>query len=68
MFPLIRDFAAGGGVVVVTCDVLGFSYQAFDKWQAKPVCDRDDSKFVNALIDAHTIDLAVSYWFLAQIM
>lgn len=41
MFPLVRDLAADKIPVAVTCRVLGFSKQAFYKWAADPVCQRD---------------------------
>ena len=41
MYPLVRDLAADGIPVVVTCRVLGFSPQAFYKWRANPVSKRD---------------------------
>ena len=37
MYPLVRDLAADGIPVAVTCRVLGFSKQAFYKWRANPV-------------------------------
>ena len=40
-FPLVRDLAAEGFPVRLTCGVLGFSPQAFYKWQADPVSTRD---------------------------
>ena len=33
-YPLVRDLAAEGIPVAVTCRVLGFSKQAFYKWRA----------------------------------
>ena len=36
MYPLVRDLAADGIPVAVTCRVLGFSTQAFYKWQRQP--------------------------------
>ena len=39
MFPLVRDLAAEGIPVRLTCGVLGFSAQAFYKWRARP-CSR----------------------------
>ena len=41
MFPLVRDLAAAGVPVAVTCRVLGFSKQAFYQWVANPVSERD---------------------------
>ena len=36
MYPLVLDLAADKIPVAVTCRVLGFSKQAFYKWQAEP--------------------------------
>ncbi len=36
-YPLVRDLAAEGIPVAVTCRVLGFSKQAFYKWHRDPV-------------------------------
>ena len=53
MFPLVQGLAAEGFPVRLTCGVLGFSTQAFYKWQAKLVCDRDwdDAHLTNAIVD-----------------
>jgi putative transposase len=40
-YPLVRDLAAGGIPVAVTCRVLGFSRQAFYAWRQNPVSQRD---------------------------
>lgn len=68
MFPLVRDLAAEGIPVAVTCEVLGFSRQAFYKWQNLPVSDRDwdDAHLVNAIVDAHRDDPEFGYRFLAD--
>ena len=41
MYPLVRELAADGVPVTVTCRVLGFSRQAYYAWHANPVSDRD---------------------------
>ena len=41
MYPLVRELAADGIPVTVTCRVLGFSPQAYHKWKANPVSTRD---------------------------
>ncbi len=58
MFPLVQDLADEGFPVSVTCGVLKFSSQAFYKWRARPICDRDwdDAHLVNAIVDVHTDD------------
>jgi transposase InsO family protein len=68
MFPLVRDLAAEGTPVVVTCGVLGFSPQAYYKWRARPCCDRDleDAYLTNAIVDAHGSDPEFGYRFIAD--
>jgi putative transposase len=68
MYPLVRELAAEKIPVRLTCRVLGFSTQAFYKWQANPVCDRDlaDAYLTNALVDAHAEDPEFGYRFLAD--
>ena len=55
MFPLVRDLAAEGIAVRLTCGVLGFSSQAFYKWRSRPCSDRDwyDAHLTNAIVDVH---------------
>jgi transposase InsO family protein len=67
-YPLVRDLAADGIPVVVTCGVLGFSPQAFYKWRARPVCDRDrqDAHLVNAIVDVHADDPEFGYRLVAD--
>jgi putative transposase len=67
-YPLVADLAGEGIPVAVTCRVLGFSRQAFFKWRAKPVCDRDlsDAYLINAALDAHGDDPAFGYRFIAD--
>jgi len=68
MFPLVLELAAEGIPVRSTCGVLGFSTQAFYKWRAKPVCDRDwdDAHLVNAIVDIHADDPEFGYRFIAD--
>ena len=58
MYPLVRDLAADGIPVAVTCRVLGFPSRRFYAWNACPVTDRDwsDAHLTNAAIDIHTDD------------
>lgn len=67
-FPLVRDLAAEGFPVRLTCGVLGFSAQAYYKWLTEPVSQRDldDAHLTNALLDAHGDDPAFGYRFLAD--
>jgi len=57
-YPLVRDLAAEGVPVAVTCRVLGFSKQAFYKWHRDPLSDRDwdDAHLINAALDIHHDD------------
>jgi len=57
-YPLVRDLAAEGIPVRLTCGVLGHSPQAYYAWLAAPVSRRDleDAYLTNALIDAHDED------------
>ena len=68
MYPLVRELAVDKIPVVVTCRVLGFSKQAYFKWLAKPVSDRDwaDAHLINAAIDIHHDDPAFGYRFIAD--
>jgi transposase InsO family protein len=68
MFPLVCDLAAEGFPVRVTCGVLGFSTQAFYKWRARPVSDRDwaDAHTTNAIVDIHADDPEFGHRFIAD--
>ena len=57
-YPLVRDLAAEGIPVRLTCGVLDHSRQAHYAWLAEPVSQRDleDAYPTNALIDAHGDD------------
>ena len=68
MFPLVLELAAEGIPVRSTCGVLGFSTQAFYKWRANPICDRDwdDAHLVNAIVDIHADDPEFGYRFIAD--
>jgi putative transposase len=67
-YPLVTDLADEGIPVAVTCRVLGFSKQAYFKWKAKPICDRDlsDAYLVNAAFDAHHDDPTFGYRFISD--
>jgi transposase InsO family protein len=68
MFPLVRELAAEGMPVRLTCGVLGFSPQAFYKWRARPCSDRDwaDAQLTNAIVDVHADDPEFGYRFIAD--
>ena len=67
-YPLVRDLAAEGIPVRLTCGVLGHSAQAYYAWTAAPISQRDleDAYLTNALIDAHGEDPEFGYRFLAD--
>lgn len=67
-YPLVRDLAAEGIPVRLTCGVLGHSTQAYYAWLASPVSRRDleDAYLTNALIDAHGDDPEFGYRFLVD--
>jgi transposase InsO family protein len=67
-YPLVRDLAAEGIPVRLTCGVLGHSPQAYYAWLSAPVSRRDleDAYLTNALIDAHGDDPEFGYRFLAD--
>lgn len=68
-YPLVADLADEGIPVAVTCRVLGFSKQAYFKWRAKPVCERDlsDAYLINAALDAaHHDDPTFGYRFISD--
>jgi transposase InsO family protein len=62
-YPLVRDLAAEGIAVRLTCGVLGHSPQAYYAWLAAPVSPRDleDAYLTNALINAHGDDPEFGY-------
>ncbi|MCW2904270.1 MAG: Transposase [Streptosporangiaceae bacterium] len=68
IYPLVQELAAEKIPVAVTCRVLGFSAQAFDKWAANPVSQRDwdDAHLINAALDIHADDPAFGYRFIAD--
>jgi transposase InsO family protein len=71
MYPLVRDLAVDPIhkiPVAVTCRVLGFSKQAYFKWLAAPVSQRDwdDAHLINAALDIHHDDPEFGYRFIAD--
>jgi transposase InsO family protein len=67
-FPLVRELAAQGFPVRLTCGVLGFSAQAFYRWRSNPVSarDYDDAHLVDAIRDVHFDDPEFGYRFIAD--
>lgn len=68
IYPLVRDLAADGVPVKVTCRVLGFTPQAFYKWRTNPVSRRDwsDALLVDAARKIHADDPTFGYRFIAD--
>jgi len=67
-YPLVLDLAADAIPVAVTCRTLGFSTQAFYRWKASPVSQRDwdDAHLINTAYDIHHDDPAFGYRFIAD--
>ena len=66
MYPLVTDLADEGIPVALTCRVLGFSKQAYFKWRANPVSQRDwdDAHLIHAARDVHHDDPEFGYRFI----
>ncbi len=67
-YPLVRELAEDGVPVTVTCRVLGFTPQAYYKWSANPVSDRDwsDAHLVDRGREIHADDPVFGYRFIAD--
>ncbi len=65
-YPLVRDLAADGVPVTVTCRVLKIARQPYYRWLASPVTDTEleEAYRANALFDAHTDDPEFGYRYL----
>lgn len=68
MYPLVRELAADGIPVAVTCRVLNIARQPYYRWLAEPVTERelDRAHLANAIFDAHRDDPEFGYRFLAD--
>jgi putative transposase len=68
IYPLVLELAADGAPVALTCRMLGFSKQAFYRWRADPVSQRDweDAHLTDAAIDAPRDDPTFGYRFIAD--
>ncbi|MGW5437130.1 IS3 family transposase [Nocardia asteroides] len=66
IYPLVRELAADGVPVAVTCRVLKIARQPYYRWLADPVtaADLDHAYRANALFDAHRDDPEFGYRFL----
>ena len=65
-YPLVRDLAADGVPVSVTCRVLTLARQPYYRWLANPVTDAEwvQAHRANALFDAHRDDPEFGYRYL----
>jgi len=68
IYPLVRDLAADGIPVAVTCRVLGIARQPYYRWLNQPVtrAEWNQAHLANALVDAHRDDPEFGYRFLAD--
>ena len=68
MYPLVRELAADGIPVTVTCRVLDLARQPYYRWLANPVTGAEvtEAYLANALFDAHKDDPEFGYRYLAD--
>jgi putative transposase len=68
MYPLVRELAADGIPVTVTCRVLNIARQPYYRWLTNTVTEAewDEAHLANAIFDAHRDDLEFGYRFLAD--
>lgn len=67
-YPLVRELAAEGIPVAVTCRVLDVARQPYYRWLVEPVTSREleQAYLANALLDAHRDDPEYGYRLLAD--
>ena len=67
-YPLVRDLAAEGVPVAVTCRVLKFSKQNYFKWFRRPCSRRglENAYLTNAAVDVNHDDPEFGYRFIAD--
>ncbi|WP_328982850.1 transposase [Streptomyces mirabilis] len=68
IYPLVKELAAGGVPVTVTCRVLKLARQPYYRWLDRPVTTAvlEEAYRANALFDAHREDPEFGYRFLAD--
>jgi transposase InsO family protein len=68
IYPLVRELAADGIPVAVTCRVLKIARQPYYRWLAAPVTDAEwvEAHRADALFDAHRDDPEFGYRFLVD--
>ena len=64
----MKELAADGVPVAVTCRVLKLARQPYYRWLANPITDAElaEAYRANALFDAHRVDPEFGYRFLEQ--
>ena len=67
-YPLVKELAADGIPVAVTCRVLKLARQPYYRWLTNPVTDREleQAYLANALFDAHRDDPEFGYRLLSD--
>ncbi len=68
MYPLVRELAADGIPVTVSCRVLGLARAPFYRWLQNPFTEAQlgEAYLANAIFDAHQDDPEFGYRFLAD--
>ena len=68
LYPLVKELAADGIPVAVTCRVLKLPRQPYYRWLANPVTDAElaEAYRANAIFDAHRDDPEFGYRFLVD--
>ncbi|UTM39778.1 IS3 family transposase (plasmid) [Rhodococcus pyridinivorans] len=68
LYPLVKQLAADGIPVAVSCRVLELARQPYYRWLERPVTDAEleEAYRANALFDAHREDPEFGYRFLAD--
>ncbi|MFN6548754.1 MULTISPECIES: IS3 family transposase [Mycobacteriaceae] len=68
LYPLVKELAADGIPVAVTCRVLQLARQPYYRWLAKPITDAEliEAHRANALFDAHHEDPEFGYRYLVE--
>ena len=63
MYPLVRELAADGIPVAVTCRVLGIARQPYYRWLKNPITRAElaEAYLANAIFDAHRDDPEFGY-------
>jgi putative transposase len=68
IYPLVRDLAAEGIPIAVTCRVLSLTRQGYHEWVRDPISDRDleEAYLIQAAYDAHREEPEYGYRLIAD--